>query len=110
MGLSPYFDRQGIRGVVIVLQELVSREAMSSQTCACKYDSWKDPNAVVDEVDLRYAFNLPVSPVSLPPVREAGSYRLSALKQGKAKLRSSLLVSIEIPVVFPRKSREYFAG
>ena len=62
---------------------------MSSQV-----DCGSDPNAGVDEVDLRYAFSLPVSPVSLPPVREARSYRLPALKQGKAKLRSSLLVSI----------------
>jgi len=51
-----------------------------------QYDCGNNPNAGVDEVDLRYAFSLPVSPVSLPPVREPGSYRLPALKQGKAKL------------------------
>ncbi len=50
--------------------------------------------SVVDGIELGCAFNLPVSPVSLPPVREAGSYRLPALKQGKAELRSSFLVSI----------------
>jgi hypothetical protein len=34
--------------------------------------------------------------------REAGSLQLPALKQGKTKLLSSLLVSIEIPVLTMR--------
>jgi hypothetical protein len=39
------------------------------------YTCGNDPNAVVDEIDWRYAFSLPISPVSLPPCRrEAGSY------------------------------------
>ena len=47
-----------------------------------------------DEI-VRFAFNLPVSPDSLPSGRgEAGSYPQPALKQGKAKHRSCL-VSID---------------
>jgi len=49
----------------------------------------------------------PWSPVSLPPVREAGSYRLPALELRESKLLTSL-VSIEIPVLFPTQEQNIF--